>query len=163
MTPEVIEKTLTNPDFIIQLATQLKDEMAKRELAEKQLQEQQPKVVLANRLFECSGSKNIGEVAKLFNERLTKQKAIGRTQMFEILRNERVLIQDGAEKNQPQQRYIDAGYFILQPATWDNGHGELKFSSTSKVTPKGIEWLWKFLIKRNYINIDTDIQELSAV
>ena len=37
MTPEVIEKTLTDPDFIIGLATQLKEEQQKRLQAEKQI------------------------------------------------------------------------------------------------------------------------------
>lgn len=38
MTPETIEKTLTNPDFIIGLATQLKQEQQARKLAEQQKQ-----------------------------------------------------------------------------------------------------------------------------
>ena len=37
MTPETIEKTLTDPDFIIQLATKLKEEMTQRKLVEEQL------------------------------------------------------------------------------------------------------------------------------
>lgn len=41
MTPEVIEKTLTDPDFIIGLATQLKEEQQKRLQAEKQIASQQ--------------------------------------------------------------------------------------------------------------------------
>jgi len=40
MTPEVIEKTLKNPDFIIQLATQLKEEQATRKIAEEKVEEQ---------------------------------------------------------------------------------------------------------------------------
>lgn len=38
MTPETIEKTLTSPDFIIQLATQLKNEQEKRKQAEAKIE-----------------------------------------------------------------------------------------------------------------------------
>ena len=39
MTPEVIEKTLTDPDFLIRLATELKEEKVKRTLAEQKVAE----------------------------------------------------------------------------------------------------------------------------
>ena len=45
MTEEVIEKTLTDPDFIIQLATQLKEERIKRIASENQIKEQ--KLIIA--------------------------------------------------------------------------------------------------------------------
>ena len=157
MTPETIEKTLTDPDFIIQLATKLKDEMAQRKLVEEQLKVEKIKSALVDRMFDAKNSVNIGEVAKLFNERLEKRKAIGQQKMFKILRDERVLMQLGAEKNNPQQRYVDAGYFELKSVMWHDVCGEEHLSSTTKVTPKGIEWLWKFLIKKNYINVNTDI------
>lgn len=157
MTPETIEKTLTDPDFIIQLATKLKDEMAQRRLVEEQLKVEKIKSALVDRMFNAKDNVNIGEVAKLFNERLEKRKAIGRQKLFQILRDEKVLIQSGDEKNNPQQRYVNAGYFALQAVTWRDVCGEEHFSSTTKVTPKGIEWLWKFLIKKGYINVITDI------
>lgn len=43
MTPEVIEKSLTDPDFIISLATQLKSEREGRLIAEQQVNELKPK------------------------------------------------------------------------------------------------------------------------
>lgn len=43
MTPEVIEKSLTDPDFIINLATQLKSEREGRLIAEQQVNELKPK------------------------------------------------------------------------------------------------------------------------
>jgi len=161
MTEEVIEKTLTDPDFIIQLATQLKEERIKRIASENKIQEQKllieeqaPKVELADRLFICDAEVNIGEVAKLFNERIRKGKSIGRTKLFEILREHEILMVYGSEKNNPRQKYIDNGCFVLKTSTFDNGYGGTKMSSTTKVTPKGINWLWNFLIKKGYIMID---------
>jgi len=131
-------------------------EFKNQQIAEKdeQLQIQAPKVEMADRLFICDGQKNIGEVAKLFNEKLRKGKSIGRDRMFEILRDEHVLMTYGAEKNNPQQKYIDNGCMVLKTSTFDNGYGKTKLSSTTKVTPKGIQWLWNFLIKKGYIMID---------
>jgi len=161
MTEEVIEKTLTDPDFIIQLATQLKEERIKRIASENKIKkqelliaEQKPKVEMADRLFICDAEVNIGEVAKLFNEKIRKGKSIGRTKLFDILRDEEVLMVYGSEKNNPRQKYIDNGCFVLKTSTFDNGYGGTKLSSTTKVTPKGINWLWNFLIKKGYIIID---------
>jgi len=123
-------------------------------LLEAKIEEQAPKVELADRLFICDAEVNIGEVAKLFNEKIRKGKSIGRDRLFEILREEHVLMTYGAEKNNPQQKYIDNGCMVLKTSTFDNGHGKTKLSSTTKVTPKGINWLWNFLIKKGYIMID---------
>ena len=48
MTPETIEKTLTNPDFIIQLAQQLKSEQAKSRELQCKIDIDKPKVLFAD-------------------------------------------------------------------------------------------------------------------
>lgn len=48
MTPETIEKTLTDPDFLIKLASSLKEEQEKRRLAEAELEETRPKAIFAD-------------------------------------------------------------------------------------------------------------------
>ena len=121
---------------------------------EAKIKEQAPKAEMADRLFICEGLKNVGEVAKLFNERIRKGKSIGRDRFYEILRTEHILMTYGSEYNNPQQRYIDNGCMVLKTSTFDNGYGGTKLSSTTKVTPKGINWLWNFLIKKGYIIID---------
>src|SRR5690606_39120820 len=47
MTPETIEKTLTDPDYLIKLATRLKEEQTARIAAENKLDEQRPLVAFA--------------------------------------------------------------------------------------------------------------------
>ena len=49
MTNEVIERTLTDPDYLIQLATALKEERQARKLAEEKIEEQKPLVDLRTR------------------------------------------------------------------------------------------------------------------
>lgn len=46
MTNEVIEKALTSPDFIIQLATNLKDEQEKQRCYLNRLQKADPKQII---------------------------------------------------------------------------------------------------------------------
>ncbi len=53
MTPETIEQVLLNPNFIIKLATQLKEEQAARQEAEAQLEINAPKVLFAQH---CKGA-----------------------------------------------------------------------------------------------------------
>ena len=46
MTSDTLEKALTSPDFLIQLATNLKEEKQKRIEAEQKIQKDAPKVLL---------------------------------------------------------------------------------------------------------------------
>lgn len=108
---------------------------------------------MADRFIISEGLLNVGEVAKLFNERLGKSKSIGRNRFYEILRDESILMTFGQERNNPQQRYINQGYFELKTSTYDNGYGDIKVNTTTKVTQKGVEWLWKYLIKKGYVNL----------
>src|SRR5690625_683280 len=48
MTPETIEQALLNPDTLIKLATNLKEEQEKRKQAERVIEEQKPKVLFAD-------------------------------------------------------------------------------------------------------------------
>lgn len=119
---------------------------------------QAPKVKMAERFIESDGLLNVGEVAKLFNERLHKTKKIGRNKFYDILREEGILIKSGKEKNNPKQQYIDAGYFELKASTYDNGYGTIKNTTITRVTQKGVDWLWKQMIKKGYIDINNDIR-----
>lgn len=47
MTDQALERAITEPDFLIRLATQLKEEQAKRKQAELMLEKQKPAVIFA--------------------------------------------------------------------------------------------------------------------
>lgn len=72
MTENTIEKALSDPDFLIQLATQLKEEKQKRFEAEKQ----RNKLIHQNKLYTSTEiAKELGfKSARKFNEELEKQK-----------------------------------------------------------------------------------------
>jgi prophage antirepressor-like protein len=65
LTPEKIEDVLLNPDTIIKLATELKEERAKRMAHEQQIEQDKPKVLFADSVSVSHTSILIGELAKL--------------------------------------------------------------------------------------------------
>ncbi|MQW23210.1 MULTISPECIES: phage antirepressor KilAC domain-containing protein [unclassified Lactococcus] len=63
MTSEVIEKTLTSPDFIIQLATQLKTEQEKTAMLSQQVAESRPKADYYDRILKSKSLVTISQIA----------------------------------------------------------------------------------------------------
>ena len=105
MDMDVIEKTLTNPDFIIQLATTLKEEKQRRMEAEAKIAANEHKVDFYNAVGNTSATLTIERFAKLVTEKLGIQ--TGRNRMFQWLRKNGYL----QANNMPYQRYINNGWF----------------------------------------------------
>lgn len=129
MTQETLEKALTSPDFLIQLATKLKEEQEARKQAELKLEEQEPLVAFANKVSDSSNLIDMGKLAKLLNDEHIK---IGRNKLFQWLREQKILM----KSNIPYQRYIDSGYFQVKESTFKTPYGE-KTAQTTYVTGKG--------------------------
>ena len=68
MTDDALQKAIQNPDFLIQLATELKNEKQKRLVAEKKIQETRPQVIFADAVTASSDSILVGELAKLIKQ-----------------------------------------------------------------------------------------------
>jgi len=64
MTNEVIEKALTSPDFIIQLATNLKDEQEKTAMLSQQVAESRPKADYYDRIMKSKSLVTISQIAE---------------------------------------------------------------------------------------------------
>lgn len=64
MTPETIEKALNDPDFIIQIATQLKQEREGRLIAEQRVNELQPKATYYDLILRNKSLMSITKIAK---------------------------------------------------------------------------------------------------
>ena len=89
LTPAKIEEVLLNPDTIIKLATDLKEERAKRVEVEKQLEINKPKVLFAEAVATAKTSILIGELAKLIKQ---NGYDIGQKRLFQYLRENGYLI-----------------------------------------------------------------------
>lgn len=136
MTSDVIEKTLTDPDYLIQLATTLKEERQARLLAEKKIEEQKPLVDFANQVSDTTDLIDMKTMAKLLKD---KNINIGRNRLFEFLRIRGILMRD----NQPYQQYIDSGYFKVNEYTYTNSFGQTKTNRQTFVTGKGQLYITK--------------------
>lgn len=150
MSSEVIEKTLSDPDYLIRLATNLKEEKAKRALAEAQIEKDKPKVLFADTVSSSNKSCLVGELAKLISQEAIRRgeinKKIGQNNLFAWMRNSGYLCKSGERKNQPLQQYIEQGLFELKKGSYVDSNGSNITTTTTKVTGKGqIYFVNKFL------------------
>lgn len=136
MTSEVIERTLTDPDYLIQLATALKEERKEKELerqrrklAEQTIEEQRPLVDFANKVSDSSNLIDMGKMAKLLKDEHIN---IGRNRLFDWLRRKEILMKN----NMPYQRYIEGGYFQVKESVYETPYGS-KTQQTTYITGKG--------------------------
>lgn len=143
MTSEVIEKTLTDPDYLIQLATNLKEEKTKRALAEAQIEKDKPKVLFADSCEVAENSILIGEFAKRLKQNGFD---IGQNKLFEWLRQHDYLCKSGERKNLPTQYSMERGLFEIKTRVFSNPNGSVRTTSTTKITGRGqIYFTNKFL------------------
>ena len=150
MTDGVIERTLSDPDYLIMLATNLKEEKAKRALAEAQNERNKPKVLFADAVSASNKSCLVGELAKMISQEAIRtgkaQKKIGQNNLFAWLRNNGYLCKSGERKNQPKQVYIEQGLFEMKKGSYVDSSGANVVTTTTKVTGKGqIYFVNKFL------------------
>lgn len=150
MTDGVIERTLTDPDYLIMLATNLKEEKAKRALAEAQNEKNKPKVLFADTVSALKRSCLMGELAKMISQEAIRQgkldKKIGQNKLFAWMRNKGYLCKGGERRNQPKQSYVEQGLFEIKKGTRLDGQGNNVVTSTTKITGKGqIYFVNKFL------------------
>jgi phage antirepressor YoqD-like protein len=141
MTPDVLERALTNPDFMIGVLIKLKEEreeLAKLEEQKKALtvkiKQDHPKVLFADSVSASETSILVGDLAKLIRQNGYK---IGQKRMFEWLRCNGYLMKNGGSKNMPTQRALDKGLFEVLERAIDNPDGSIRITRTTKVTGKG--------------------------
>lgn len=134
MSPETIEKTLTNPDFIIQLATELKTEQQRRIEAEAKIEADKPLILFAESLQVSKDSILIADLAKLL-----KQNGIemGEKRLFKWLREEGYIIKSGTEYNNPTQRSMELKIMEVKTGSRNGSEGTVHITRTTKITGKG--------------------------
>ena len=134
MTDNIIERTLTDPDYLIQLATALKDERQKRIEAEQSVKAAQPAITFTKAVSGSVSSCLIGELAKLIKQNGTP---MGEKRLFLWMRDNGYLGTKGERYNIPNQKYVDMGLFELKKGVRSGSNGVLHTTITTKVTGKG--------------------------
>ena len=141
LTPEKIEEVLSNPDTIIKLATELKQERAKRIASEKQLEEAKPKVIFADSVSASDSTISMADMAKILKQNGIN---IGQNKFFKWCRENNYLIsRQGINYNSPTQYAMDLKLFKIKETTITNPNGEILIRKTPRVTGKGQQYFIK--------------------
>lgn len=135
MTETVIERTLTDPDYLIQLATTLKEERQRRLLAEEENERNKPKVLFSDSCEVAENSILIGEFAKRMKQNGLPN--MGQNRLFTYLRNQGYLCKNGERRNQPTQKAMEQGLFETKVRVINNPDGSTRTTTTTKITGKG--------------------------
>lgn len=144
MNADTLEQALTSPDFLIKLATELKNEKEKRAELENQNKQMKPKALFADAVATSHTSILVGELAKIL-----KQNGIemGQKRLFAWLREKGYLIKrQGTDYNMPTQKAMELGLFEIKEGSYVNGSGVNITTKTPKITGKGQQYfINKFL------------------
>ena len=124
------------------------DQYEARRKAEKTIEENKPKVVLAESIEVSDTDISIDALAKILKQNGVD---IGRNRLFSWMRENGYLIKTAKSWNQPKQIYMDAGYFRITETLHDNGYGYTpKIYITTYVTGKGQKYfINKFLASKD--------------
>lgn len=146
MTPDVIERTLTDPDYIIQLATTLKDEQQKRKALEAQAEENRPKVLFADSVATSHTSILIFDLAKILKQNGVD---IGGNRLFEWMRKNGYLVRrKGSDYNMPTQRSMEMSLFEVKETSVSHSDGHISVNKTPKVTGKGQQYFINLFLSK---------------
>lgn len=138
-----VDRMISDPDFAIQLLTNLKEEKQKRLIAENRVIEQAPKVLFADAVATSTQSCLIGELSKIIKQNGVE---IGQNRLFAWLRKHGYLCSNGERYNQPTQKAMELGLFEVKKTTINRPDGSIMVTTTTKVTGKGqIYFTNKFL------------------
>ena len=167
MTETTLEEALTSPDFLIQLATKLKEEQEARKIAEEKnvalmlenqeqeakLATQAPKVELYEDFMAKDNLYSVNDIAKCL-----AIKGMGRNNLYKFLRWNKILMDD----YEAYQRFINEGKIVHRSVTYTckgKEHTDIK----AYFTAKGVEYLYKKLKKEGHISKKTVKQVLEEL
>lgn len=152
MTPQTIEKALLNPDTIINLATQLKEEQQKRKQLQEENEVMKPKAIFADAVTTSHTSILVGQLAKIL-----KQNGVdtGQNRLFKWMRDNGYLGKRGSNRNVPTQYAMELGLFKTKETAVTHSDGHTTVQITTKVTGKGQQYfIQKFLSEAAYAGME---------
>lgn len=148
LTPEATEAALTDPDFIIRLATSLKDERARRALAEERAAELAAPAAAWDVMVAASGDYAVADAAKM----LSRDPAIeiGRDRLFAYMHDAGWIYRHQGRRPgwRARQSQVDLGRLVekANAAFQNRVTGEMESAlPTIRITPKGLGELHKRL------------------
>lgn len=149
------EELLDNPDLLIKVATQLKDEKEKRKALEQRVEEMKPKEVFADAVAGSDDCILVREMAKVLTQYGVK---MGEKKLFSWLRERGYLIKKkGDDYNTPTQRASEMGLIRIKKSAIMLPNGSLS-RPTSIITGKGQQYfLNKILEEKRNGKLDMEV------
>ena len=152
MTPQTVEKVLLNPDTIINLATQLKEEQQKRKQLQEENEVMKPKALFADAVATSKSAILVGQLAKILKQNGIE---IGQNRLFAWLRENGYLGKRGSNRNVPTQKSVAMGLFKTKETAVTHADGHTTVQITAKVTGKGQQYfINKFLGEVTYAEMN---------
>lgn len=136
MSSEVIEKTLTDPDFLIKLATELKNEKQARLKAQKQIELQAPKVQYYDEVLTSQSSYTVTQIAK--------ELGLGPSKLNQMLHEKGVQYKQNGSWI-PYFKYQDKGFVHSETLKYKTNEGKIITKMSFKWTEKGRQFIHKLL------------------
>lgn len=149
MTDEVLKEALTSPDFIIRLATELKEEKEKRMALEidnniktQQIGELKPKADYVDKILKSKSLMNVSQIAKDYG--------MSATRFNKILHDLKIQYKQ-ANQWLLYSKYHDKGYTHSETFDFINKNGINETNLTTKWTNKGRLFLYELLKNNGYL------------
>ena len=148
--PEKVEEALLNPDTIIQLATQLKEERTGRLIAEQKIAEYEPKISYLDSILSSTDSVTISQIAADYG--------MSPQQMNKLLHKL------GVQKKVGNQwllckKHMNQGYTKSHTTEIPKADGGTKIVMNTKWTQKGRLFIYELLKKEGYYP-QMDLEEI---
>lgn len=151
MTENTLEKAITSPDFLIRLATELKNEQEQRRELETKIETDKPFTLLGNAVSSSQGSILVRELSKILNQNGVDT---GEKRLYSWLRDNGFIIKKkGDDYNLPTQKSMNLGLMEIKETVVNKWNGS-EIKSTTKITGKGQEY---FINKFLHINNDSKV------
>ena len=114
------------------------------EAQQKLIEVQTPKAEFYDDVVESKDAIPMDRVAKILNM------GIGRNKLFELLRNEKVLMYN----NTPYQKYVDLEWFRCVETKFTKPNGDVCINVKTLVLQRGVDSIRKILLKKGHVNKD---------
>lgn len=151
MTPTTLRHALQDPDTMIQILQELKQEQAKNRALTAKTAEMRPKALFADSVATSSNTILVGELAKILRQ---NGMDTGEKRLFARLRDEGYLIRrKGTDYNMPTQKSMELELFQIKETVINHSNGLTTVKKTIKVTGKGQQYfINKFLGEKQKIS-----------
>lgn len=171
MTPKAKEDLISDPDLIIQLATEVKAQRVKNaeleaknqaltvqnqalevrtgqleshnQKLEAKIETDKDKVAFAEVVEDCEDAILIGAFAKILYKK--GYVTLGANRLFKWLRDHHILMSGGSQHNYPYQKYMDMGWFKVKEYIVNKIGDFAKVRATTLITGKGQRGVLKML------------------